>query len=298
MPRSGVYIAGATAAGAISWEAFIRMDLTSGTYRYTTFNMDISANIDGDTETWTSYPINVGALSQSNQNPLDLSWVEILDLDRVWTPLIFGSNTPRGKPISIWICQLDPLVSVVGVQPQPVPVTVRSTLGIWSGTISGGDLDEKGVIRLSLNAAPLWTLTVLRETTPNCQHDFKDENCQYTGVDTTCKKTRVDCTNRTGGSNILHFDGADWMPLTDQTLYWNGQALKPQVPYATGAPVGNSSVYTVPGPLGGDPTNARMPIVTVGGRRGVGSEPPRGRNTPGNANAGPQRPDTRGVGPR
>lgn len=46
---------------------------------------DITASVDGGSQTWTAADFIVGPISQSDNDPLSVSWMDFANIDYVWT---------------------------------------------------------------------------------------------------------------------------------------------------------------------------------------------------------------------
>lgn len=257
MPRSGVSIPHAT-ANVIPWEWFVRFDLAA-TYRYTTYaGGDLLLNIDGAPQTWVFHDMRVGALGQTTPHPLDVSWVDLANIDKVWSALAFGSTQFRDLPVFVWVVQFDPAT-------YPQTITVLGSPKMFEGRIAGADQAEDGRLRIPINphGAP-WSKTALRMVEPKCPYDFKDsETCQYVGALTSCLRTRTDCAAH---ANLVHFGGADWMPDLGVELQWGSKTVSISPGFqGVSAPI---SDLKPPGALIGDAGNDRMPIIMVNPRGG------------------------------
>lgn len=215
MPRTGIDAA-AAAANRIDFEYFLRIDLLAETIRYTTRPADLVYDIDGSgAQTWSYYDFQVGQIAQGVQSIMEVSFISIANLDAAWSPRIFGTDSPRDRPVYLYEVQLD----------KDDHETVLAITQMFGGRIEGAEFDGNRV-RISLvPKSPAFIPSAAGSTiSPKCGYDYKDpDTCQAVSANTTCDKTRANCAIN---GNLVHFGGFDLMPDPEDTVTWGGTTIK------------------------------------------------------------------------
>ncbi len=169
---------------------FFRIDLESpnGIQRVTNFPQGYVGNIDGTgSQTWRHSHVAPSSMTWSNQKPTDVSWVELWNLDNVWSTILLNYNLEY-RPCSLYHAHFNP--------------TTRALLGapqLWLGRTDKCDVNG-GIIRLSLvpdrSSFSVGAPFVMID--PSCQNVFADSfSCQYAGIAKPSSLTAVD-----GGSGV------------------------------------------------------------------------------------------------
>ena len=198
-------------AAVVDYEPFIKWEFPSptNTKRFTTRSGGFTGDIDGSSQTWDEFGFRIGALQQSMDGVLPVSWVEFDNLDYTWTNLAYTPGL-RGVVVSIYFGWFDSSGALVDAY-----------LG-YSGKADEHDLSDKCRVSL-IPHAPIWTNRILGpDIGESCINTYKDpDTCQYAGAEpggeTTCHKSRKNCDDR---SNILNFNGDDLMPSPNTPFQW------------------------------------------------------------------------------
>lgn len=174
MPRGGVDVTQAT-GNLIPWQFFLKIELPSGTFRYTDYGYNVSANLDGGVQTYLAYPFKVENLSQTSQSPLDVSYVSIGNLDQAWNAKAFGTDAFREMPVSVWLVQFDPADFNNGI------LTPVGDPQMFVGRTAGADMGQDGWLKVTLNPhRSSWNSLALTVINPNCPYWYMDlDTCQY-----------------------------------------------------------------------------------------------------------------------
>jgi hypothetical protein len=258
MPRSS-FSATDAAKSVIAFEYFVKIDLgATGVFRYTTRQQDLTANIDGAALLWSAYDVVVGNLSQAQQSPLEVSWIDIANLNNNWSALIFGATQVRLRPVTVWEVQFNPTDMI----------TILATPKLWEGVIDSADFDGA---RVRISVVPYrttWDKNALSIIEPRCPFDYKGPRCQSTSTDPLCDRTRTACAAHVGGNgnNVAHFGGCDWLPAAGLDVAWGALLLSLT---GAGGPGGPFDPANMPAPVPRMPVMpgpVRPPTIIVGPR--------------------------------
>lgn len=190
------------------WD-FVKIDFPSptNTLRYTNRTGGFVGDIEGSSQTWTEYDVKVGDLAQTQQKVLDVSWIDLANLNNVWSDLILNTGI-EGRPVTIYQAWFD--------------TDTDAKLGQFSPYY--GRLDRAayrdGRVRVAVtpDRSGFSQMLPARIIGPICGYIFKDTlTCQYVGAETTCDHTRAACANR---SNLSHFGGFDQLPDPTKPITW------------------------------------------------------------------------------
>lgn len=255
MPRSNVDAATAAAVQQ-AWQWFLRFDFAAP-LRYTDDPRGFTGNVDGTSQTWPFRIFLPGNLDQSSTDPMNVSTISMSNIDNVWSPIIFGSTTPRGVLASLYLVEYDPTDLV----------TIKSKPLYYQGVIDSAELDGTW-IKIALAPAPsYWALDILPTIEPRCMYDYKDPfTCQSTSPDPTCDRTRAACAGHTGGSNLPHFGGSDLMPRTDLLIPFGSTFLQPPTGVPGVPPVIPPPIAPPVPPMPPAPGPVRPPPIVIGPR--------------------------------
>jgi len=257
MPRNTGSISDANfGAAVVDYDVFVKWEFPSptGTKRYTTRSGGFTGDIDGSSQTWTEFGIRIGALQQSMDGVLPVSWVEFDNLDYTWTNLAYTPGL-RGVTVSIYFGWFDTAGALIDAY-----------LG-YAGKADEHELSESCHVSL-IPHTPIWTRRILGpDIGESCINIYKDpDTCQYAGAEpggeTTCHKSRKNCNDR---SNILNFNGDDLMPSHSTPFQWGVYSS------------GGASASPRPRPPRKPPTTTPPPPPPVPDRR----HPARPGGTPG-----------------
>ncbi len=240
---------------------FFKIEIPTSSYvRYTThpdgdYAFDGSGgDFDSVAATWVGYDFTIGSLVQNQSSPLDVSYVDIQNLDNVWSDYLLNDGI-RFRSVQIWQAWFDTTDgSFIG------------SLKMYDGRTDEATLDGNRIkISLAPHRTP-WTVQIpARRMIPTCQYLFKNaDTCQYGGSDTSCNRTIIDCTSK---SNQTHFGGFHLLP--PQTLKISWGAVQTQLPPALTAPPQTPVSPVAPGPgagpapppVGGTPPSGGPPVV-------------------------------------
>lgn len=160
-------------ANNIQYAWFVKIEIPAGSFIYYTDKssdyVDASHNINGvDTPTWSSYDIKIGPLVQNQISPLDVSYIEIENLDNVWSTYMLTNGT-RFRSIQIYMAWFDPITDAF-----------LGSMKVFDGRSDECTLGSR--IRMSLvpHRTPWNALVPARRFLPTCQYLFKDTStCQY-----------------------------------------------------------------------------------------------------------------------
>lgn len=179
----------------------------TGTLRYTNKAGGFVGDIDGSSQTWTEYDVRVGEINQTQQRTLDVSWIDLANLNNVWSNLVLNTGI-EGRPVTVYQAWFDPDTDAKLGQFSPYP-----------GRIDRASY-SKGRIKIAIapEKSGFSQMFPARVISPICGYIFKDTaTCQYVGADTTCDHTRTACSLK---SNLAHFGGFDQLPDPTKPILW------------------------------------------------------------------------------
>lgn len=165
---------------------FLRLDLPApnGIIRLTNYPQGYSGDIDGaGVQSWNHADIVPSSLSWSQQTPQDVAWVEIWNIDNVWSTLILNYDV-EFKPIQLWQAWLNVSTGALYGRPR-----------MWAGRTDQPSISAGVRLRLTLVparsqfavTAPFITIATV------CQNVFKEPNsCQYAGIVKPATATAAD----------------------------------------------------------------------------------------------------------
>lgn len=100
--RSLGFAASLTQANEADWSYFVKVIGSGaiGTRRFTDRAADVTANVDGSSQTWTADDVIVSGPSQSEEEILSPAYLDFANLDYTWTN---WANTPGLRGASVYI---------------------------------------------------------------------------------------------------------------------------------------------------------------------------------------------------
>lgn len=211
------------------WSWFFKITVSGTARRYTDLARPVTAgqfvgNIDGTSQTWTERWLDVPTISQNAQGLYTASYIEVDNGDNLFGNL---ANSPglRGTSFELWCAYFVPGTSGPGQTPVIDGTPFKFISGFVDDSQWAADQSRPtGKITLLPSLASFARLVLGPGLSSLCLNIFKDPaTCQYVGADATCDKSRTGsngCRNRTGGTNELHFNGADLNPAPGATVAW------------------------------------------------------------------------------
>lgn len=217
------------------WSWFFKFTVGGTTYRYTDMARPVNTgqfvgNIDGSSQTWIERWLSVPKIDQNAQGLYTVSSIEVDNVDNVFGNL---ANSPglRGASYELWCAYFIPGTSGPGQTPVIDGIPFRFVAGVLDDSQWVVDSQERPVGQITLipSLASFARMVLGPGLGALCVNIFKDPTtCQYVGPDSTCDKTRTGsngCRNRTGGTNEVHFNGADLNPAPGTTVTWHYQII-------------------------------------------------------------------------
>lgn len=196
-------------ARRVEFFEFVKLTFPSptGVLRYTNKTGGFVGDIDGSSQTWTPYDVTVGELAQTQQNVLDVSWVQFGNNNNVFSTLILNIGI-ENRPVTIYQAWFTP-----GTQ------TKEGQYSPYYGRLDKA-VPSRGKFKISIvpDKSGFAQMLPARIIGPICGYIFKDPfTCQYVGADTSCDHTRTACLNKT---NTAHFGGLDQLPDPNTPITW------------------------------------------------------------------------------
>ncbi len=245
-------------ANYVKFAWFVKIEIPASTFLYYTDKdadyVDGGALINGtDAVTWSTYDVKVGTLVQNQTSPLDVSYLDIQNLDNVWSNYVLNTGT-RYRSTQIYFAWFDPITDIL----------------LGSMIMFDGRTDEATMngnrIRISLvpHRTPWTHLVPARRFIAMCQYLYKDPlTCQSTSTDATCARTFAACGSHTGGNSATQttrFGGFTYLPPPNFKLVWGNIAVT--LPNGTN-PGGAFGIqnYVAPPPTTDYVPNDRAPVV-------------------------------------
>lgn len=204
--------------------AFVKIELPSpvGVVRFTNLHCgasgEIDLDIDGATETWKEYDVEVGDITESGEDETTLSWLRFANLaafngfdDKQFTK---WANSPglRKVPVDIYLAQFNPATGAL-----------LGSFLYFPGEFDGGEFDTYAQIVVKQRDTPWAKIIPYGRVSPTCVYvqNYRGVDCAYAGAEpggqTTCGGTRADCELR---SNQARFGGFDLMPPLGHEIEW------------------------------------------------------------------------------
>ncbi len=239
MPRSlsGVPLA-AIQANRVATAWFVKLEIPAGTFVYYTDRptdfVDSSGLITAseaipDLTTWSAYDVVVASVVQNQTSPLDISYIEIGNLNNVWSTYLLSTGT-RFRNVWIYFAWFDPDTDAL-----------LGSMKMFEGKTDEATIGTRIHIALVPHRTSWNALLPARRYLPTCQYLFKDpDTCANSGTDLTCARTLAACGSHNGGNSatqVARFGGFVLLPPAGFKLVWGGVTVYTQV---------QSSIYTEP----------------------------------------------------
>lgn len=169
---------------------------------------DYSEDVVWQGETYKSFPIECGDMSQSVDGKLnDVNLKVANDGDNRIVQHVLEDCEFIGYNMKFYQFFVDPITDYVIDEPITVTFKIKSARA------------KKGEIEFGLSMGFEYLLTTLPNRqvfAGNCRwRRFKDENCKYSGSDTICRKTFEDCKTK---NNLRNFGG--FPAISNQRFYF------------------------------------------------------------------------------
>lgn len=171
-------------ASVLKFATFMRLDMPApnGIIRMTNLPGGAVLDIDGSVQTWNHYSVRMGDLAWGQTRPVDVLWVELWNLDNVFSTLLLNYDMEY-KPAHLWQGWFNPTTGAL-----------LAGVRMWRGRTDRVQASG-GAVRVSLVAenSSLGVTAPFIELRPSCQNIFTDPfSCKYGVLPTPSAPTVVD----------------------------------------------------------------------------------------------------------
>lgn len=201
-----------TDKNAIKFFDFLRIDLPSpvGIVRFTNYPGGYVGDIDGSgSQSWIPSRVSPSEISWSQQTPADVAWVDLADLENVWSTLMLNYDI-EDRPAYLWQGWFNVLTGASLGNPQ-----------MWQGRTEKASRIGS-YVRISLVPAQsqLSVKAPFIAILPTCQNVYKDPfTCRYAGGIPDCDHSLGGANGCEAHSNVINFNG--WEEAPDKPVVWN-----------------------------------------------------------------------------
>lgn len=153
--------------------------------------------------------LEIKGLSESMNNPLNVSYLNIHNLDRHFT---YASNAVglRRCDIDIYVAEFDPYTG-----------DYLGSYKRFGGEIDDHTLSSLATLNLKPHNTPWGHAWLGWGMSPSCHNIYRGPYCKYAGEEpigqVTCLHRREDCDDR---NNLLNFNGFDLGPRPNEEIKW------------------------------------------------------------------------------